>query len=128
MAGGPVLDLEQDVVTGWVGGNHLGSVALSPSGDSLYVSDPGKPLSIEIIPSGKLFIFDTRSNRYVEDLETGASAQFALTSDGKRAYVSNWTTSVSVIDLEKKTILDRIQPVDRETIFYTMPLVLGPEP
>jgi DNA-binding beta-propeller fold protein YncE len=137
MAGGPVLDLEQDVVTGWVGGNHLSSVALSPSGDSLYVTDPGGYLNIEIIPSEKIFIFDTRSYRYVGevgiDVDKAAFSlagiltdTIVLSPDGRTAYVSNFGALVFVIDVAAEKVVDVIQPRERD--IQLVPLAMGAKP
>jgi DNA-binding beta-propeller fold protein YncE len=137
IAGGPVLDLEQDVVTGWVGGNLSASVALSPSGDSLYVTDPGGGLNIEIIPSEKIFIFDTRSYRYVGevgiDVDKAAFSlagiltdTIVLSPDGRTAYVSDFGALVFVIDVAAEKVVDVIQP--RERAIHLRPLAMGAKP
>ncbi|WP_457652731.1 YncE family protein [Rhodocaloribacter sp.] len=128
VAGGPVLDLERDSVVAWVGGNVRGSVGLSPSGDTLYVSDPGVYLNIEAIPSLKLFLFDTRTNTYMGAIDVGVTADFALTPDGHTAYVSGFVTGVFIVDLVLGNVSDMIEPGRTDVITYTVPLTLGPKP
>ena len=143
VAGGPVLDLEQDSVVAWVGGDIRGSVGLSPSGDTLYVSDPsGGGINIEEIPKGKLFLFDTRTHTYMGAIDVvekdnpvyafdrRPTAQFAITPNGRTAYVSAVWGEVFVLNLVSGVIDDILTPPPTEnTPFpYTVPLTLGPKP
>ncbi len=110
-AGGPVFDLENDSIIGIVGGNHLGSVALKPTGDYLYVTDPGGYI-IPPSPTGKVYIFETSSNSYVGEIdirpfapESKITDYIVISPDGKTAYISNWLKYIFVIDIETNTVL-----------------------
>ncbi len=115
VAGGPVFDLEQDSVIAWVGGNYLGSLALSPDGERLYITDPGGYLRLEPVPTGKIKIFETSSNSYTGYIDVRqavvppdhlsvATDRIVLMPDGKTAYVSNWIQLVFVVDLQLKAV------------------------
>ncbi|HET6567632.1 MAG TPA: hypothetical protein VFG50_06685 [Rhodothermales bacterium] len=133
VAGGPVLDLERDSVLAWMGGNLLGSLALHPSKDLLYITDPGRYLNIDVIPSGKVFIFDTQRNQYTGEIYVGVQPgdhpptdDIALSPDCRRAYVSDKGPSVVAIDLETRNVIGRIIP--RTRAISTIPLAIAPKP
>ena len=114
VSGGDIFDLERDSTVGFVGGNKLGSVTLNPSGEYLYVTDPGGYL-IDPIPSGKVFIFDTKTKSYSGYVDVKKSSpisyqtdRIVLTPDGKTAYVSNWLDRIFVIDLQASEVTKMI--------------------
>ena len=108
VASGPVFDLGRDSVIAWVGGNQLGSLALSPGREYLYITDPGKYMLPEPVPSGKVKIFQTRTNSYVGEIDVNKATgdaytltdRIVVTPDGKTAYVSSWLHRVFVTDLQ----------------------------
>jgi DNA-binding beta-propeller fold protein YncE len=115
VAGGPVFDLEQDSVIAWVGGNSLGSLALSPDGEYLYITDPGSYLLPIIIPSGKIYIFETSSNTHLGYIDvkqpqpwlhSPATDRIVIMPDGETAYVPNWINLVFVIDLQLEEVIE----------------------
>jgi len=130
VAGGPVFDLERDSVIAWVGGNQLGSLALSPGGEYLYITDPGGYMRLEPVPTGKIIIFQTTTNNYVGEIDVNKAVPFGhgnqtdrivLTPDGKTAYVSNWLHLIFVIDLQAKEVVKVINIPSSSTI----PMALG---
>jgi YVTN family beta-propeller protein len=137
VAGGPVVDLERDSVVAWLGGNELGSLALSPSGDTLYVTDPGSRIvgPTTYVSSGKVFLYDTRIDVYVGDVDVSealptpgvgkSTADIVLSGGGNTAYVSNQFDLVFVIDLRAGTVSGLIQ---LEKAHDTRPLSLAPKP
>jgi DNA-binding beta-propeller fold protein YncE len=132
VAGGPVVDLERREAIASVGGNVLGSLALSPDGEYLYVTDPasyiqrhGTPL-----PSGKVFIYNTRTHQYVGEIDVSKnSAELYLTDwivllpDGKTAYVSNWGRLIFAIDLHVREV-KKIVKLDSRIV----PIAVGVKP
>ena len=130
-AGGPVFDLETGQAIANVGGNALGSLALSPDGEYLYITDPGVPGNIEITPSGKVFIFQTSTNSYVGEIDVKEiepnygwlTDRIDLMPDGKTAYVSGWHVLVYVMDLENREVTNVI-----EIPGFTRPMILGVKP
>lgn len=133
VAGGPVFDLECAVVVGWVGINHFSSLALSPDGEYLYITDPGGYLRLEPVPSGKVFIFQTSTNSYVGEIDTRPAMGYVtytdrivIMPDGKTAYVSNWLNDVFVLDLQRRVVKELISfPVHSGQL---VPMVLGMKP
>lgn len=115
IAGGPVVDLERGEAIARLGGNVLGSLALSPDGTLLYITDPGRYAHGLSFPTGKFYVYDTRSYRYIDEIDVskGFSSRLVtdwivLSPDGKIAYVSNWPESVLVVDLQSKQVMDTI--------------------
>ncbi len=119
VAGGPVFDLERDSVVAGVGGNYLGSLALSPDGAYLYITDPGKYLFPEPVPSGKLYIYKIDTYSYIGQIdvndtsaqyqESNATDHVMLMPDGKTAYVTNWISLVFVMDLQNREVKKAIK-------------------
>jgi hypothetical protein len=129
VAGGRVFDLESDAVIARAGGNPRGSLAITPDGEFLYVTDPGSWAIPEPIPSGKVFIFQTSTNRYVGEIDIRNAVppgygkitdRIILTPDGKTAYVSGWINLVFVIDVQAKEVVKVI-----EMSAFTIPMALG---
>ena len=131
-AGGPVFDLERDAAIAGVGGNHLGSLALSADGGYLYITDPGGYLLPEPVPSGKVFIFQTSTNTYNGEIDVQKAVPFGhgwqtdrivLMPDGRTAYVSNWLDLIFVIDLQQREVVKLIQL--GPTGVQAVPMVVG---
>lgn len=134
-AGGPIIDLATGEVVGALGGNPLGSLALSSSGDTLLLTDPGKYLIPEPVPSGKISLYNTKELRYAGAITApkvpgmGAGPitdRIVLSPDGKTAYVSNYLSKVFVLDLPSGTVTDVIEP--RETSIQIIALAVAPRP
>ncbi len=115
-ANGPVLDVANDAPAGWIPGNNestLGSLALSPDGGQLYLTDPGKPMMLEPMPSGKINIFQTSTNDLIGSIDVNKASGQAYTMtnriviapDGARAYVSGNFGDVFVIDLAFRMVV-----------------------
>lgn len=109
-AGGPVLNVEKDSVVGWVGGNYLGSLTLSPNNQFLYITDPGHYLLPEPIPTGKVKVFNTSTfstsafidvKSVVPNGHSFQTDRIMITNNGRNAYVTNWVDLIFVIDLER---------------------------
>lgn len=114
VAGGPVFDLEHDSVIAYVGKNYLGSLALSPDGEYLYITDPGKYLNLEILPTGKVYIYQIKTYSYIGEIDvikasdeyktSYATDHISLMPDGKTAYVTNWSNALFVMDLQNREV------------------------
>jgi YVTN family beta-propeller protein len=138
VAGGSVLDLEKDSLLARLGGNGRGSLALSPSGDALYHTDPGEYLSRLLgPPSGEVSMYDTRSWARIGTVDVTEASSFygsgnnitdsiVLSMDGNTAYVSNWGDLVFVIDVKAGRVTALIHPDERGV--NTSPLTLAPIP
>lgn len=124
MAGGPVFDLELDLVVAGVGGNLLGSLALSPDGEYIYITDPGKYWQFEPPSSGKVGIFQTSTNSYIGEIDVGSGRitdRIVVTPDGKRAYVSRWVEDVFALNLHSRLVREVINIYG----IFTVPMALG---
>ncbi|MFQ5824737.1 MAG: YncE family protein [bacterium] len=118
VAGGPVVDLENGEAIAGVGGNVLGSLALSPDGELLYITDPGKYFHGLSNPSGKVFVYNTRTHQYVGEIDvlkklpSGRSRRtdwIALMPDGQTAYVCNFGRLIFIIDLQVREVREIIE-------------------
>ncbi|MGH7492755.1 MAG: hypothetical protein ACREOO_10210 [bacterium] len=133
VAGGPVFDLERDTSIAGVGGNYFGSLALSPDGEYLYVTDPGRYMLLEPVPTGKVFIFQTATNSYVGEIDVKKVTPFGhswqtdrmmVLPEGRTAYVSNWLDLLFVIDLQHREV-KKIIEIDAGS---PVPMALGVKP
>jgi len=137
-ANGPVLDVANDSIIGWVQGNNesiLGSLALTPDGKFLYLTDPGKPLLPEPVPSGKINFFQTNPFGYLGFIDVtkidseyfstyyAITDRILITSDGKKAFVGLLYSDIVVIDLEINEAVNRIRFVPHNIVLR--PLSLG---
>lgn len=115
-ANGPVLDVTRDSVVDEIPAYNestLGSLALSPDGQYLYLTDPGKPLLPEPVPSGKIRVFQTNTNSPIGFIDVNEAAGQANTmtdrmiigSNGRKAYVSGGFSDVFEIDLESNQVI-----------------------
>jgi len=125
-----VFDVEEDSVVAVFSMNQLGSVAISPDGRYVYITDPGRYLIQEPIPSGKIYVFDASRNTPAEDInvsealgECKITDKIVVTPDGRFAYVANWLDKVIVIDLDRREVEKVIQFGPTET--QIVPLALG---
>ncbi len=131
VAGGPVFDLERDSVVGGLGGNYLGSLAMSQDGQYLYISDPGRYIMPDPVPTGKIYIYCTKTMNYIDEIDfvpftppwIGSATTDRITlipSDDRFAYVSGWVGILYYIDLKFKNVIKRID-IDA----FTVPLAVG---
>ena len=115
-ANGPVLDVTRDSVVGEIPAYNestLGSLALSPDGQYLYLTDPGKPLLPEPVPSGKIRVFQTNTNSPIGFIDVNEAAgqvntmtdRMIIGSNGRKAYVSGGFSDVFEIDLESNQVI-----------------------
>lgn len=113
-----MLDLERDSVIAPIGGNSLASLALSPDGEYLYLTDP-VPLiwnDIKYVHSGKVKIFETSSNSHVGEIDVNQASRndypstdkIIITPDGETAYVGSWS-EIFVLDLSARTVTEVIE-------------------
>lgn len=131
VAGGPVFDLERDSVIARVGGNILGSLALSPDGEYLYVTDPGKYIIFDPPPIGKVRIFHTNTNRYGGDIDVNRASghidtitdRIVIMPDGETAYVTDSIANLFVIDFTRREVKDIVKFIPRN--ISIRPVVLG---
>lgn len=107
------IDLKRDTLIIAEPCNYLGSLALHPNGEYLYITDPGKYLIPEPVPSGKIKIFETSSYSYIGSIDVNkASGQahtmtdrMAIMPDGRKAYVCDAIANIFVLDLEKNDVV-----------------------
>ncbi len=71
----------------------------------------GGPLAYFGSHKKKISIFDTRTNRIIDDVTVGDTPGYiTITPDGRLAFVSNnFSRSVSVVDLEKRSVIKEIK-------------------
>lgn len=130
VAGGSIFDLERDSIIGFLGGNHLGSLALSYTGEFLYITDPGHYIH-EPMPSGEVAIFNTRFKKYDGTIDVKPAAQpydccpitdriIIMPFDIKIAYVSGWSEYVYILDLITNRVIGRI-----DLDGFTYPMAIG---
>ena len=124
-----IFDVEQDSILFSIGTTIAGSLALSADGEYLYITDPGAYMIPEPAPSGKVYIFSTKSMSFVDEIDITEKLPFGysnqtdhiiLMPDGKTAYVSNWLRLIFVIDLQLKEVVEFI-----EVEAIGMPMVYG---
>lgn len=123
-ANGQVLDVTNDSIVGWLLGNNessLASLALSPDGKYLYLTDPGNPYNFELVPSGKINVFRTEPFSYTDfiDVNRASGHPYTMTDgiiicpDGSRAYASANFSDIIVIDLIINQVVDMIRFLPR---------------
>jgi len=122
-ANGPVLDVTNDSIIGWVPGNNesiLGSLVQTPDEKYLYLTDPGKYILPEPVPSGHINIFNVKSDwsiAYVGfiDVNKASGRTYTITDrmvimpDGKKGYVTDSIANIFVLDLEKNEVVNVIR-------------------
>lgn len=124
-----VFDLERDSILTIKGANQLGSLALCPEGEYLYITDPGKYMIPEPVPSGKIGIFQTSTNSYIDYIDVNKISgevytitdRIVLKPDGRTAYVSKWLDAVFVIDLQFREVTEIINLYP----CFPVPMTLG---
>jgi len=108
-----VLDIVHDTILASARCNALGSLAVSPTQDFLYVTDPGKYILPEPVPSGKIGIFQLMANAFTGFIDVnGASGQpytitdrMVITPDGTTAYVGDSISRIFTIDLVTNQVI-----------------------
>jgi YVTN family beta-propeller protein len=118
-AGGPILDVTNDSLVGWLGSGYgetaNGTPALSPDGLHLYITDPANFSIPEPTPSGKIGIFETGTESYIGFIDVNSALASSITDrmvimpDGKKAYVTDSIANIFVLDLETNTVVDVIR-------------------
>ncbi len=131
---GPVYDLVEERVVGSIGGYSSWYMALSPNGDYLYLTDPGG-YGIPPTPSGKVFIYDTSLFQYIDEIDVKPfiyglgsylTEMIVVTPDGKKAFVSNWSRHLFVLDLENRVVADTL--AFRNDAIHVSRLAMGVRP
>lgn len=111
-----VFDLAQDSLLVQLGINSVGQLAVKPDGGAVYLTDPGGGggcMRIDPAPTGKLGVFDTKTNTYLPSISLDVLADSIALSplgpyyiridpDGKKAYLSICLDRILVIDLERE--------------------------
>jgi len=114
-----VYDLRKDSLVAKFGINSPGQLAIKPDGNTLYITDPGGGggcISIEPPPTGKLGVFDMKTNTPLPSISLdplGDSfdlkpSYIRITPDGKKAYLSLCLDRILVIDLVRNEPLKGI--------------------
>ncbi|MCF8266032.1 MAG: hypothetical protein K9I99_16145, partial [Melioribacteraceae bacterium] len=98
--------------------NFNGKIAISKDGSFVATSDPANSYDITVLPSGKIaFTYDLPNSpiQTLVNVSTRAhpsrskrTDQIYLTDDSKKAFVSNWSKEIFVIDVAEKIISDVI--------------------
>lgn len=133
-ANGPVIDVRCDSIVGNITGNSattLGKLALSPDGEKLYLTDPGKPFSLDVLASGEVKIFDTNTHTCTGSINVNNASgknntmttEIVINQNGTKAYISGDYTDIFVVDLKSNKVIDVIQ--FDESIGWISPLALG---
>ena len=134
VAGGPVLDLERDTIVGFTGGNPIGSLALVPGQQKLYVTDPGAYLRIDVPLTGKIDVYNTSTYEPMGEIDVmevypyptkQRTDQVVLADGGGTAYVSNWRNVLYVIDTATDVATGAL-PFPEWTAMRPVILALGP--
>lgn len=81
------------------------TVAISPDGHHLYVADEGSGDG-----PGTVSVIDTRTNTLAQTIPVGVRpSDVAVSSDGQRAYVTNFASGgISIIDTQKNSVIGAI--------------------
>jgi len=117
-----VFDLTQDSLLIQLGINSIGQLAIKPDGSIVYITDPGGGggcIAIEPPPSGKLGVFDTKTNTPLAGISLDVLADsihppplnpffIKITPDGRKAYLSICHDRILVIDLTRNEPLKAI--------------------
>jgi len=111
--------------------NSPGQLAITPDGESVYFTDPGGGggcIQIEPPPTGKLGVFDTKTNTPLPSIDLSPPGDPSLklgpyyiriTPDGKKAYLSICSNAILVIDLIRNEPLKIIMFPNRNmSLFY----------
>lgn len=97
--------------------NTIGTLALSPDGQLLYITDPGKYLIPEPQPSGLISIFQASNLNFIGTIDINKISGLAytltdnivLSKDGNTGYVSDFGATVFIVDLLKKQAIQEIK-------------------
>ncbi len=111
---GASIDIVRDSVLSVFSSNYLGSVALNPNGQYLYLTDPGRYMIPEPAPSGKFSVYDMASTA-MEDIDlrpwlpiqpvtSARSDMVAVSPDGQTIYISNWFYLLFVVDAQSRQV------------------------
>ena len=114
---GTVVDIDHDSCIAYIGGGSSpGSLALSPDGQTLFITDPGS-FNIEVVPSGKIFKFRTTPFAGIGfiDMSAATGIYWMITDcmrilpEGKRAFVSDGFATIFEINIGTNKITNMIQ-------------------
>jgi len=117
-----VFDLTQDSLLVQLGINSVGQLAIKPDGSTVYTTDPGGGggcIVIEPPPTGKLGVFDTKTNTPLPSISLDVLGDsihlpplnpffIKITPDGQKAYLSICHDRILVIDLVRNEPLKAI--------------------
>jgi DNA-binding beta-propeller fold protein YncE len=111
--------------------NSPGKIAITPDGQYVYLTDPGGGggcISIEPEPTGKLGVFDTKTNTPLPSIDLSPPGDpslnlgpyyISITPDGTKAYLSFCINIILVIDLIRNEPLKTIMFPNRDmSLFY----------
>jgi len=118
-----VYDLRADSVIAKYEINSPGELAITPDGEYVYFTDPGGGggcIQIEPPPTGKLGVFDTKTNTLLPSIDLSPLSDslrappplgpyfIRITPDGKKAYLTICLDRILVIDLVRNEPLKAI--------------------
>jgi len=115
-------DLIKDSLLVQLGINSIGQLAIEPDGSTVYMTDPGGGggcIVIEPPPTGKLGVFDTKTNTPLPSISLDVLGDsihlpplnpffIKITPDGQKAYLSICHDRILVIDLVRNEPLKAI--------------------
>ena len=115
-------DLIKDSLLVQLGINSIGQLAIKPDGSTVYTTDPGGGggcIVIEPPPTGKLGVFDTKTNTPLPSISLDVLGDsihlpplnpffIKITPDGQKAYLSICHERILVIDLIRNEPLKAI--------------------
>lgn len=128
VAGGPCIQVSNDSIVGWLPGNNIGSIAVSSEGNRVYLTDPGNPSNMNIMPSGEVTVFDSSLNMPISSIDINVASGLAYTMtdqilimpDGEKAYVTDRYADVFVIDLTRNQVSNVIRFVPHNIMLSSM--------
>ncbi len=131
-----VYDLRGDSLVVEFEINSPGQLAITPDGEFVYFTDPGGGggcIQIEPPPTGKLGVFDTKTNTPLPSISLDVLADsgtppplgpnyIRITPDGRKAYLSICLNRILVIDLLRNEPLKAIMFPNRNMMLFYIAL------
>lgn len=127
--GGPVLDLNSEVVKGNIPVWRLGWAAARKDDKEVYLTDPGGYLR-EPYSQEQVFIYSPEGDSISGSIEVGSMTdQIYLTPKERYAVVNDWMVSYFVIDLKERKVIKKQQYVeDNIATLSVQGMYLAPKP